>query len=81
MDLLDDEEVPFERVSVRMLVAAAGVEPEKVSDRSRKESEAANESVAYTETVVYVVTSIHVENVKVVDMKAGAGEYVQYQEK
>jgi hypothetical protein len=38
MDLLDDEEVPFERVSVRMLVAAAGVEPEKVSDRSRKES-------------------------------------------
>jgi methenyltetrahydromethanopterin cyclohydrolase len=38
VDLLDDEEVPFERVCVRMLVAAAGVEPEKVSDTSRKES-------------------------------------------
>jgi hypothetical protein len=42
--------------------------------------EAANESVAYTETVMYVVISVNVLRVKVVDINAGAGEYVQYQE-
>jgi hypothetical protein len=95
-----------------MLVAAAGVKPEKVSEMPRKESvvgvvtltlrirqgglscglrgtyvmkggflpEAANESVAYTEIVVYVVISVNVLRVKVVDINAGAGEYVQYQE-
>lgn len=42
--------------------------------------EAANESVAYTEIVVYLVISVNVLRVKVVDINAGAGEYVQYQE-
>jgi hypothetical protein len=110
--LCDGEEEEAKGVSARMLVAAAGVKPEKVSEMPRKESvvdvvtltlrirqgglscglrgtcvmkggflpEAANESVAYTEIVVYVVISVNVLRVKVVDINAGAGEYVQYQE-